>query len=75
MQGGYQNIAIFGQYLTLCPKRYKIEPQLLWQTNRKSHYGTSNERHIFISILTFSMRELLGLEPVRKTVGKRDKYG
>ena len=34
IQMGYINLAIFGQYLARCRKRYKIGPCLLWKGNR-----------------------------------------
>ena len=34
---GMKKIAIFYQYLALSPKRYKIQPQLLWKANKKPY--------------------------------------
>jgi len=33
--GTYEKIAIFDQYLALSQNWYKIQPQLLWNANRK----------------------------------------
>jgi len=34
---GYENIAIFSQYLAISRKRYKIRPCLLWNANRRPY--------------------------------------
>ena len=34
---GYEKMTIFAQYFALSPKWCKIEPELLWKTNRKPH--------------------------------------